>query len=192
MRSYLMRVRRALSLAAVLVSACTSVTEANQQDGGGTTGTQTGGAANTPSSLFGSWVYGTMSLTDYYNASTGAYIGNGYGTSVLFKFTSDGRYEQTVYISSTVYSCRTDIFVTNEGKVKFDGAQFRVYPTKGRVRSSDTCNAASNYDRADDIARKQGDRYSWAFEPNAIDGKTYLMIGVDGAMTNRSSFRKAD
>ena len=60
------------------------------------------------------------------------------------------------------------------------------------MRSSDTCNAAFNYVRADDIARKQGDLYSWAFERNASDGKTYLMIGPGGGTENRSSFRRAD
>lgn len=184
--------RRALTAALLLAAACTTETTAAIENGGGSTGGNTDSGSKPPASVHGSWVYGVMSLTDYYNASTGAYIGNGYGTSVLFKFDANGHYEQTVYISSTVYNCRMDVFVYDEGTAKFDANQFRVYPTKGRVRSSDTCNSANNYDHADDIARKQGDVYSWGFEQNASDGKTYLMIGPNGTTENRSSFRRAN
>ena len=38
----------------------------------------------------------------------------------------------------------------------------------------------------------KGDLYSWAFERNASDGKTYLMIGPNGTTENRSSFRPAN
>jgi hypothetical protein len=158
--------------------------------GAGGSGTSGGASASTtPASVLGSWIFGVFSPTDFYNASTGQYIGNAYGTSVIFKFTPDGQYEQTVLIHSTVYSCRTQVYVYNKGTVKFSGGEFRVYPTSGRVRSNDTCNASFNYDRADDIARKQGDRYSWSFQRNAGDGKTYLMIGVGGETTTLSSFR---
>lgn len=150
-----------------------------------------GDASRPPSSIVGAWSYGALSMIDYQNASTGAPIGNAFGTSVLFKFTADGRYEESIYIEATTYNCHTKLFIYNAGTVKFGGAEFRVYPTTGRVRSSDTCNAQFNYDRADDIARKQGDRFSWAFEKNASDGRTYLMIGVDGDMRNRASFRPA-
>ncbi len=146
-------------------------------------------ASSTPASILGSWLYGVFSPTDFYNASTGAYIGNAYGTSVIFKFTADGKYEQSVLIHSTVYSCRTQVYVYNTGTVRFNGGEFRVYPTSGRVRSSDTCNASFNYDRADDIARKQGDKYTWSFQRNANDGKTYLMIGVGDDTSALSSFR---
>jgi hypothetical protein len=198
--------RRALAAALLLIAAACSADSVTGTDGGGSTNRSTNGSTNggsnagnggssgsrAPSNIPGNWAYGSLSMTDYYNASTGAHIGNGYGTSVLFSFTADGKYTQTIYISSTVYSCRTDVFIYNEGTVKWETTQFRVYPTKGRVRSSDTCNARFNFDRDDDIKSKQGDLYSWAFEKNASDGKTYLMIGVDGDMQNRSSFRPAN
>jgi hypothetical protein len=194
--------RRAFAAAALLVSAAACATDSATgpdagPDGGGSNAGGGGGGSSTngsrpPASVLGTWAYGSLSTIDYYNASNGAHIGNGYGTSVLFKFTADGKYEQTIYISSTVYSCRTDVFIYNEGNVKWEATQFRVYPTKGRVRSSDTCNARFNFDRDDDIKSKQGDLYSWAFERNASDGKTYLMIGVDGNTETRSSFRPAN
>jgi hypothetical protein len=166
-----------------------SVSSGSAGSGSAGSGSAGSGASNTPSSILGAWVYGVFSPTDFYNASNGQYIGNAYGTSVVFKFTSDGKYEQTVLIHSTVYSCRTQVYVYNKGTVKFNGGEFRVYPSSGRVRSSDTCNAAFNFDRADDIARKQGDKYTWSFQRNANDGKTYLMIGVGDDASALSSFR---
>jgi hypothetical protein len=180
---------------APLVACTESATEPDAAGGGSpnagsaNAGSAGSGAANTPSSILGAWIFGVFSPTDFYNASNGQYIGNAYGTSVVFKFTADGKYEQTVLIHSTVYSCRTQVYVYNKGTVKFNGAEFRVYPASGRVRSSDTCNASFNYDRADDIARKQGDKYTWSFRRNANDGKTYLMIGVGDDTSALSSFR---
>jgi hypothetical protein len=191
----LFRPRRAL--AALLLAAGACAADAATSPAGGetpptppTSPTPPAGAP-APSSVLGSWVYGALSMNDYYNASSGTYVGNGYGTSVLMTFTADGKYEQTIYIQSTTYSCHTKVFIYNAGTVKWGATEFRVYPTTGRVRSSDTCNAQFNYDRPDDIARKQGDLYSWGFERNAGDGKTYLMIGPNGTTENRSSFRPA-
>jgi hypothetical protein len=195
MMSSLFRPRRALAALLLAAAACTA-DAATSPAGGETPSTPPAGTppatSQTPSSVLGSWVYGALSATDYYNASNGTYVGNGYGTSVLMKFTADGKYEQTIYIQATTYNCHTKVFIYNAGTVKWEATQFRVYPTTGRVRSSDTCNAAFNYDRPDDIARKQGDLYSWAFERNASDGKTYLMIGPNGTTENRSSFRPAN
>ena len=203
MASLFARPRRAIAAALLLAAAACTADAATAPDGGETPATPStpgaqspGGTQDTggkpPSTVLGSWVYGALSMNDYYNASNGTYVGNGYGTSVLMKFTADGKYEQTIYIQATTYNCHTKVFIYNAGTVKWGATEFRVYPTSGRVRSSDTCNAAFNYDRPDDIARKQGDVYSWAFERNASDGKTYLMIGPNGTTENRSSFRPAN
>ena len=189
--------RRAIAAALLLAGVACTADAATAPDGGETPATPPSSTPGTPGStappnIPGSWVYGVLSATDYYNASNGSYIGNGYGTSVLMKFTADGKYEQSIYIEATTYNCHTKVFIYNAGTVKWGATEFRVYPSTGRVRSSDTCNAAFNYDRPDDIARKQGDVYSWAFERNASDGKTYLMIGPNGTTENRSSFRPAN
>ena len=192
--------RRAIAAAMLLAAAACSDSATEPASAGETPGTPTGTPNGTPTqsgtaapaNIPGNWVYGVLSMNDYYNVQNGSYVGNGYGTSVLFKFTADGKYEQSIYIEATTYSCHTKVWVYNAGTVKWGASEFRVYPTTGRVRSSDTCNAQFNFDRADDIARKQGDLYSWAFERNASDGKVYLMIGPNGTTENRSSFRRAD
>ena len=163
---------------------------------GGDSSTGPGGVGDTPrtatpSELVGTWIHGLISPTDFYDANTGEWVDNAYGTAVLFTFTADGRYTQDILIKSSAYSCRTQVFVHNEGTTAIDGGEIRVYPTKGRVISRDNCNDAFNYDRPDDIARKQGDRYLWDFQVNPDDGQTYLTIDV-GESGNLAYFRPAE
>lgn len=146
--------------------------------------------SDVPAALQGDWKWGAISSIDFYDSSTGAWVDDGGGVGVFFTFTPDGHYTQGVLFKSTVYNCTTTVWVYDEGTVVVEDAVFRVYPTSGRVRSRDTCIPRNNFDRADDLARKQGDLYSWAFEANQGDGKTYLMIGVDGDMETRSAFRR--
>jgi hypothetical protein len=147
---------------------------------------------DTPSALVGEWIYGVMSPTDFHDAYTGEWLDNAYGTSVLFGFTADGRYTQDILIYSSIGGCRTQIFVHNEGTTTVNGDEIRVYPTQGRIVSKDSCNQQHNYDRPDDLAAKRGDLYTWEFEQSEVDGRTYLIIHIDGNEASRSSFRPVD
>jgi hypothetical protein len=162
--------------------------------GGDSSSTGPGGntpRTDTPAELVGGWVHGFISPTIIRDADTGDWVDSGYGTSVLFTFTADGRYTQDILIKTSAYSCRTQVYVHNEGTTTITGNEIRVYPTKGRVVSRDTCNDRFNFDRADDIGRKQGNLYLWHFAENPEDGKTYLMIDVN-ASGNLAYFRPAD
>jgi len=182
--------RRTFALTTILLAtvagACGSTAGATEPPDGGNNGG--GNGAVFPSELTGSWVFGLISPTDFYNASTGEWIDNAYGTAVLFDFKPDGHYTQSILIKTSAYNCRMQVYIYNEGRAEVDGALIKVYPTKGTVRSRDTCNAANNYERPDDIARKQGDKYGWTFKQHD-DGKTYLLIGIGGDMSNPSFFR---
>ncbi len=184
--------RRTLAIANVfattLVGACSSDAGATEPDSPNNGG---GGGTAFPTELTGSWVFGLISPTDFYNASTGEWIDNAYGTAVLFDFKPDGRYTQSILIKTSAYNCRMQVYIYNEGRAQVEGALIKVHPTKGTIRSRDSCNAANNYDRPDDIARKQGDKYGWTFQLNE-DGKTYLLIGFGGKMSNPSHFRRVE
>lgn len=182
--------RRALATASLLFAAAVSAcgNEVNAATGPGDNNNGDGNNAAFPAELVGTWVHGIVSPTNFYDAYTGAWVSNAYGTSVLFEFGPNGTYKQSILIATSAYSCRTQVFVYNEGKAVVEGNTFKVYPTKGTVRSRDNCNAAYNFDRADNIAAKQGDLYGWTFKLHD-DGKTYLLIGVKGDMSNPSFFR---
>src|SRR5262245_28991330 len=133
-----------------------------------------------PSQLVGGWVYGMRWPASDGYACTGQWLDNAYGTSVMFEFASNGTYRQSLLIKTSVYSCKMQVFIYNEGKAIFDATTIKTYPTKGTVVAHDTCTAANNYTRPDDIAAKQGQRYTWRFGKNAdsaSDPQTYLILG---------------
>lgn len=179
------RVRQALAVAFLLpLAACgTDTAEAAEPTG-------PGAGSPFPVELVGTWVYGVISPTNVVDAYNGAWIDSAYGTSVLFEFGPNGTYRQAILIMTRAYNCKSQVFVYNEGRAVVEGSTIKVYPTKGSLKARDTCVAANNFDRADNIAAKQGDTYGWTFKLHD-DGKTYLLIGVKNDMTNPSYFRRS-
>ncbi|MFN8669107.1 MAG: hypothetical protein U0164_18130 [Gemmatimonadaceae bacterium] len=176
-------------IVATALAACGGDANAATDPDGGTNGNGGGSGAAFPTELVGTWVYGTISPTTVHDAYSGEWIDNAYGTAVLFDFKPNGTYTQSVLISTRAYSCKMQVFVYNEGRAVVEGSVIKVYPTKGSIKARDNCNAANNYDRADNIAAKQGNQYGWTFKLHD-DGKTYLLIGVNNDMSNPSYFRK--
>ncbi len=183
--------RRALATSSLVLAAVLAAcgTDAGAATGPGDDNNNGGGnGAVFPAQLVGTWVYGVISPTNFHDAYTGAWIDNAYGTAVLFEFKPNGTYTQSILISTRAYSCKSQVFVYNEGRAVVEGAVIKVYPTKGTIKARDNCVAANNYDRADNIAAKQGSQYGWTFKLHD-DGKTYLLIGVNNDMSNPSYFR---
>ncbi len=182
--------RRALATTSILLATVLGAcgTEVNAVTDPTDNGNGDGNTSAFPAELVGTWVYGVISPTNFYDAYTGAWVSNAYGTSVLFEFGANGTYKQSILIATSAYSCRSQVFVYNEGKAVVEGSTIKVYPTKGTLRARDNCVAANNYDRPDNIAAKQGSVYGWTFKLHD-DGKTYLLIGVNGDMSNPSYFR---
>lgn len=180
--------RRTLALTVVLVA--TSLTACGAESGATEPSPAPGGGNGDPfpAQLQGTWVFGVISPTNFHDAYTGEWLSNAYGTSVMFEFAPNGRYKQSILIYTSAYSCRMQVFIYNEGRAEVDGSVIKVYPTSGTIRSQDTCNAANNYSRPDNIANKQGSQYGWTFKLHD-DGKTYLLIGVNNDMSNPSYFR---
>ena len=144
-----------------------------------------------PEALRGDWVYGTISPTDFFDRSTGAHLANAYGVGVYFTFGADGTFKQFQYNYSTAYNCRIETWTALEGTVTVEDGVFKTYPTSGKYRVANNCARSQNYTRpmtAKERADAQGKAYTWGFEENPNDGKTYLMIGPGG--NTRSHFRR--
>ncbi len=179
--------RRALALTTILLAtsltACGAEATATEPPAGGN------GGDPFPAQLQGTWVFGVISPTNFHDAYTGQWLNNAYGTSVMFEFAPDGRYKQSILIYTSAYSCKTQVFIYNEGRAEVDGSVIKVYPTSETIRAQDNCVVANNYTRPDNIANKQGSQYGWTFKLHD-DGKTYLLIGPNNDMTNPSYFRR--
>lgn len=170
-----------LLLSATLAACGTEPTANNDAPGGPST--------PAPAQLVGDWIYGVISPTNFHDAYNGSWVNNAYGTSVFFEFAANGTYKQHLLIYTSAYSCKTQVFTYNEGRATFDATSIKLYPTKGVVKARDNCVPKNNFDRPYDAAAHQGDVYGWRFDTHPVDGKTYLLIGVGGNMSNPSYFR---
>lgn len=143
-----------------------------------------------PAELLGTWVHGSADSARVADAHATTWVSDADGTSMRFEFGPNGTYKQSILVTTSALSCRTQLLVHNEGTTVLDGNTLRVYPTRGTVRSRDTCDDSRNFDREDDVAIKQGDLYGWNLMLHD-DGETYLHIGAKGDMSRASNFRRS-
>lgn len=92
----------------------------------------------TPKELVGHWQLGTFSLTNFWNPTTGQYVGNASEASRSYKIAGDGTAEEFFLYNSASYNCRTQILGYRKGTLKFsaDGKSFTFCPTTGHYRTA--------------------------------------------------------
>ena len=130
-----------------------------------------------PSAVIGAWRYGAISPTNFWNDHTGVYSGNAYGMSDQYEFAADGTFKEYVYIYTQSYGCRTQVWVEMQGRVQFDETTFTKRVASGRFKTTDTCAASRNFDRAmtESEAVERSKRAAYAVRADA-SGKSYLQI----------------
>jgi hypothetical protein len=176
------------ALALTLTIACADAAATEPAASGDSPGAPVPGQV--PGPVVGRWTSGRVSTLGFWNTQTGNYLGAANGLSILFAFEADGRYTMQVYVLLRNYGCVTEAWTELRGTVAFDGDTFATRPTAGRYKGTDSCVASKNFDRAATAAELADERrtHYWSFEPNATDGKTYLMIGR--ARESRSFFSR--
>ena len=133
--------------------------------------------SSVPSAVVGAWRYGAISPTNFWNDHTGVYSGNAYGMSDQYDFAADGTFREYVYIYTQSYGCRTQVWVEMQGRVQFDATTFTKRVTTGRFKTSDSCAASRNFDRAMTAAEANERSKSATYAVRADgSGKTYLEI----------------
>jgi hypothetical protein len=148
------------------------------------------GQARVPEELLGQWKWGTISSLSYEDAQTGKNLGPGRGMMVFFTFEKTGRYKMFFTVQTRSYDWTTQVWTTEEGMVSFDDSTFTLQPTTGKYKSSDNRVKKNNYERPmtkEELKKGRRD-YSWKWEKNDNDGKTYLMMGP--SETSRSPFQR--
>jgi hypothetical protein len=139
-------------------------------------------SSEVPPDLVGSWRYGSISPSNFWNEHTGQYAGNAYGFADYITFQRRGKFTRLVYIYTNSYGCQTQVWTQMEGTVEADDETFTLYPTKGKYKVADNCVQRNNYERpmrANELREKQGDEFRWSFEEGEYDGRTYLAIRGD-------------
>ena len=94
--------------------------------------------SNVPKELLGHWQVGTFSMTNFWNPTTGQYVGNAGEASRSYKIAADGTAEEYFIYNSTSYNCRTQILGYRKGSVKMstDKKSFTFCPSTGYYRSA--------------------------------------------------------
>jgi hypothetical protein len=128
-----------------------SATSGGASSGGGPSGTTP--RTPIPDPFVGSWSSGNVSVTTFFNPSTGSFASPS-GPGVSFDFTSEGAYRKAVLLRSSQYQCEMTFYAYIEGTVAVNGATFALYPTTGKDKSEDTCVEANNYEKVDPLTQE--------------------------------------
>ncbi|NUM74481.1 hypothetical protein HUU40_08980 [candidate division KSB1 bacterium] len=103
-----------------------------------------------PTALVGAWYSGTVSDVNFYDRATGQF-GSPSGTGIFLKLSAEGYYEKGVLLQSSLYNCTMTFFAYNSGTITFKDSTITLYPTYGRIKSSDNCVAENNYLKNDQL-----------------------------------------
>ncbi|GJG86089.1 hypothetical protein tb265_12700 [Gemmatimonadetes bacterium T265] len=165
----------AAALAALFAAACADATGPKAADGG------SGSAdASVPAAIVGSWRYGSVSPSNFWDDHTDVYSGNAYGISDQYVFNRDGTYKEYLYVYTQTYGCRTQAWVEMSGPVHFTDGSFTTQVADGHFKTIDPCAPSHNKDRpmTDDERNERGKTQTYALRTDDA-GKTYLAI-LDG------------
>lgn len=165
--------RLALAGTAALLAACGGSDATTGPVGGETP------RSELPTPLVGSWRYGMISPTNFWDDHSGAYAGNAYGISDYYEFAAGGTYKRMTYIYTTTYGCHTQVWTEMQGTLTATDQRFTLYPTQGRYKVASSCSGSQNYTRpmtAAEVAGKQGEVWLWA---RAVEnGRHFLVADV--------------
>jgi hypothetical protein len=122
------------------------------QNGAGDSASQTGehtiesGGSATLADLVGTWSTSGVAGERYKNSITGELSDAG-GTMIEYIISPNGNIKYTGYLSNTIYSCTTKLFVTKTGKVSVSGSKITFNYSSGERDYQNTCNSSSNHSK---------------------------------------------
>jgi hypothetical protein len=70
---------------------------------------------------------------------------------MYFVFQPDGSYEKGFLMQSSLYNCTMTVFAYHTGKITVEGDKVVLNPKYGRMKSTDTCVSANNYEKPDEL-----------------------------------------
>jgi hypothetical protein len=96
--------------------------------------TATAGLSGPDPRLLGKWRAGSVAMTQYYNAYTGAPAPTS-GNTFFYEFLPDGTYRMNGLMQMTTYGCTSSIWRDHSGTYRVQGNRLYVQPTQGTVKS---------------------------------------------------------
>ena len=71
--------------------------------------------------------------------------------TVSYRFSDDGRYERYLHLARGSDACRAQFFAWSRGTARVNGDRVQLVPASAQVKSVNTCVAANNYERAENL-----------------------------------------
>jgi len=102
--------------------------------------------APTPRHLVGSWSSSRLSTINYRDRTTGSFVPPS-GHTISYKIESNGTYELSGLLQSSLYHCTMRVFKWERGVLAVEANQLTLTPREGKVHSQDTCRAGSEKER---------------------------------------------
>ena len=101
-----------------------------------------GGGAVTVADLAGIWSTSSVSGTRYKSLVTGQ-LSDPSGSIIEYEISPDGTIKHVGYLSSTVYSCTTKLFISRTGRVQINGSSITFDFAPGK-RMYQTCSQSAS------------------------------------------------
>jgi hypothetical protein len=128
-----------------------------------------------PSELQGEWRYGRISSIQYQDSYTGAPAPTN-GSSDQFKLTPNGEYQRTRLLQITTYSCASNVFISEKGKVTVEGQQLTFQPAESTSKGQ-ICNSGRTYEQQNTA---KPETYAWSIETNDSGQEVLVLETPDG------------
>lgn len=133
--------------------------------------------------LTGKWRAGSVAMTQYRNAYTGASAPTS-GNTFSYEFRPDGTYQYVGLMQITTYGCSSSVFNEHSGTYRVEGDRLYAQPSKGTVKSH-VCGGQPT-EKQDDLSVRVS---TFHFENNS-SGEMLVLGGTDGKATRPDYFRR--
>ncbi len=131
-----------------------------------------------PAALLGSWYYGSVSPTNYYDPGSGQWS-TGYGAGMFYTFRADGTFEFGYAVQAGSYGCTNSVMWYKAGRVDADPALPLVTtrPDVALLNSRDNCRPEWNYEKPIDPSPE---RLRWRFGVDEWGGEALFLTFATG------------
>ncbi|SMB82901.1 hypothetical protein [Deinococcus hopiensis] len=134
--------------------------------------------------MLGSWVYGTLSSTDYYDPTTDRWQ-DASGATEIVTFMANGRYERTRLLSLTTYGCTSKLLIYEKGTVKIGGDRVTYRPQEG-VNKGYTCRPSNGWSNSE----IHPETWTFRFERDSNGGDILVMQGQSGSVAHYNRYKR--
>lgn len=135
----------------------------------------------TPPELLGKWMYGSISPTTYWDASTGAFTGNARGSAGIYEFDEAGRYKEYIYLELRTGNYTNKAWTFHEGAVTFADGHFTLHVERGHYQFWINGKRTTDRDMTPEERTKLSKGYAWTLTKADDGAPRFTVPFADGS-----------